>query len=88
MLNLKIYIGLLFALLPMLMSSETLYVDDDYTSTTPGWGTTHFNEIQDAIDEYSTGDTVFVYPGTYYEAINNYSSGTYIPVIGRTSKIQ
>lgn len=84
MLNLKIYIGLLFALLPMLMSSETLYVDDDYTSTTPGWGTTHFNEIQDAIDEYSTGDTVFVYPGTYYEAINNYSSGTYIPVIIRS----
>jgi parallel beta-helix repeat protein len=38
---------------------DTLYVDDD--------GGTDYVRIQDAIDNASDGDTVFVYSGTYFE---------------------
>jgi hypothetical protein len=44
-----------------------MYVDDDYTSATPGWGYDHFAVIQDAINAASSGGTVIVYSGTYYE---------------------
>ena len=59
---------MLFSLLPMLLSA-TLYVDEDYTSATPGWCVTAFAEIQDAIN-YATnndlyGETIYVYGGTY-----------------------
>jgi|APFre7841882654_1041346.scaffolds.fasta_scaffold00775_21 parallel beta-helix repeat protein len=43
----------------------TVYVDDDYNPTTPGWGTDHFANIQDGIDAVATGGTVIVYAGTY-----------------------
>jgi parallel beta-helix repeat protein/putative cofactor-binding repeat protein len=43
----------------------TVYVDDDYTAATPGWGTTHFGKIQDGIDGVAVGGTVQVYDGTY-----------------------
>ncbi|MCF7913523.1 MAG: right-handed parallel beta-helix repeat-containing protein [Candidatus Cloacimonetes bacterium] len=85
MCKVKKYIVAFIMLLPLLLCGITLYVDDDYTSVTPGWGTTHFAAIQDAIDMYSTGDVIFVYPGTYYEAIINYTSGTYIPVVIRSN---
>ncbi|MDP8321833.1 MAG: hypothetical protein RAO94_05745, partial [Candidatus Stygibacter australis] len=81
----KIYILALIMLLPILLCAITLYVDDDYTSTTPGWGTTHFDGIQNAINVYSTGDVIFVYPGIYYEAIRNYANQTYIPVVIRSN---
>jgi predicted outer membrane repeat protein len=72
-------------LLPLLLCAITLYVDDDYISTTPGWGTTHFAEIQDAIVAFATGDVIFVYPGTYDESITNYASATYKPVVIRSN---
>jgi len=52
-------------------SSEpsTIYVDDDYTSSTPGWQYDHFDVIQDGIDAVAEGGTVFVYNGTYYENV-------------------
>jgi len=43
------------------------YVDDDFTSSTPGWQITHFDKIQDAIDAAVAGDRIIVYDGTYTE---------------------
>ena len=42
-------------------SNNILYVDDD--------GGVDYTRIQDAIDNASNGDTVFVYNGTYYETL-------------------
>jgi FlgD Ig-like domain/Chlamydia polymorphic membrane protein (Chlamydia_PMP) repeat len=72
-------------LLPLLLCAITLYVDGDYISTTPGWGTTHFAEIQDAIDAFATGDVIFVYPGTYDEAITNYSNSVHRQITLRSN---
>ncbi|RLE39908.1 hypothetical protein DRZ77_03375, partial [Candidatus Woesearchaeota archaeon] len=44
-----------------------VYVDDDFNSSTPGWGYDHFNKIQDGINAISNGNTVFVYSGLYEE---------------------
>jgi hypothetical protein len=46
-----------------------VWVDDDFNSSTPGWGVTHFASIQDGIDAVS-GSTVNVAAGTYPEALN------------------
>jgi len=45
----------------MISGNNTIYVDDD--------GTSDYTRIQDAIDNASDGDTIFVYNGTYYENI-------------------
>jgi hypothetical protein len=45
------------------------YVDDDYDSSTPGWGVDHFSQIQDAVDVANDGDTIYVYAGTYHESV-------------------
>ena len=42
--------------------SRTIYVDDD--------GTADYTSIQDAIDNASDGDTIFVYSGIYYEKVD------------------
>ncbi len=46
-----------------------VWVDDDFTSATPGWGITHFASIQDGIDAVD-GSTVHVAAGTYEEQLN------------------
>ena len=46
-----------------------VYVDDDYTSFTPGWGYDHFATIQEGIDAVANGRTVKVYEGTYTEQL-------------------
>ncbi|HUS99471.1 MAG TPA: NosD domain-containing protein [Candidatus Thermoplasmatota archaeon] len=46
-----------------------VYVDDDYTNMTPGWGYNHFNTIQDGIYAVDTNGTVLVSNGTYPENI-------------------
>jgi parallel beta-helix repeat protein len=50
-------------------TSMTLYVDDDYTSDTPGWGTTRFAMIQSAINTAATGDTIIIFEGHYPETL-------------------
>lgn len=47
-----------------------VYVDDDYSDLTPGWGHTHFDNILDAIYHVADGGCVYVSPGTYYGQIN------------------
>ncbi len=53
---------------------DIVYVDDDFDSSTPGWGYDHFSSIQAGIDAVDVSGTVFVYSGTYYENV----------IIGRT----
>ena len=47
-----------------------LYIDDDFTSETPGWGVDHFDVVQDAIDASENGNTIIVSQGTYSENID------------------
>jgi nitrous oxidase accessory protein NosD len=47
-----------------------VYVDDDYTSSTPGWGYDHFAVVQDGVDAVAIGGIVHVYDGTYVENVN------------------
>jgi hypothetical protein len=48
----------------------TAYVDDDFTSATPGWGYDHFAKIQDAINAVPAGGTVNVAAGAYAENLS------------------
>ena len=47
----------------------TVYVDDDYDSSTPDYGIYNFSKIQDGIDAVSEDGTVYVFNGTYQENI-------------------
>ena len=46
-----------------------VFVDDDFDPSTPGWGVTRFDKIQDGIDAVAEGGDVFVGCGEYYERI-------------------
>ncbi len=46
-----------------------VWVDDDYNSSTPEWGVTHFAKIQDGINAVAVGGTVHVADGTYNESV-------------------
>jgi len=50
-------------------SSSTLYVDDDYNTSTPGWNETHFSSIGDALEVAAEGNRIVVFEGNYYEDI-------------------
>ncbi len=50
-------------------STSTLYVDDSYTGFEPDFGITKFKVIQNAIDNATIGNTIFVFNGTYYENV-------------------
>lgn len=44
-------------------------VDDDYTSTTPGFGSTCWSTIQEAINQADEHDVIYVLNGVYNESI-------------------
>lgn len=48
---------------------DVVYVDDDFNSSTSGWGYDHFNMIQNGIDAVAENGIVNVYNGTYIENI-------------------
>ncbi len=50
-------------------SPETVYVDGNYTYSTPGWQYNHFDVIQDGVDAVAENGTVYVNNGTYYENV-------------------
>ena len=71
-------IGIILLFIGMTISSSTgLYVEkqssistlDGNTLYVGGNGTGNYSKIQDAIDNASDGDTVFVYNGIYYEFV-------------------
>ncbi len=45
--------------------SAVVYVDDDFTASTPGWGIDHFAVIQDGVNAVAPGGTVNVAGGSY-----------------------
>jgi len=45
---------------------EVVYVDDDYDSSTPGWGYDHFDNIPEGVIAVQINGTVNVYSGIYY----------------------
>ena len=42
-----------------------VWVDDTFTTLTPGWGETHFDKIQDGITAVAASGTVHVAAGNY-----------------------
>jgi len=46
---------------------DEVYVDDDYDSSTPGWGVTHFDSITNAINNVEDSGTIYVNSGNYNE---------------------
>ncbi|MGC9307581.1 MAG: right-handed parallel beta-helix repeat-containing protein, partial [Thermoplasmatota archaeon] len=46
-----------------------IFVDDDYDALTDGWHVYRWDNIQEAVDNATSGDTIFVYSGIYYENI-------------------
>jgi len=49
--------------------TPVVFVDDDYTQETMGWGYNHFNRLQYAIDAVVEGGTICIKQGTYYENV-------------------
>jgi len=50
---------------PAWAGTAAVYVDDDYSASTPGWGATHFDNLPAAIGAVDAGGTVSVHDGTY-----------------------
>ncbi len=42
-----------------------VWIDDDFNSSSPGWGIDQFDEIQQGVNAVMEGGTVYVYNGTY-----------------------
>jgi len=54
----------------LLEERNTIYVDDD--ADLSWYDATHVGTIQEGVDNATTGDTIYVYDGTYYENVNVY----------------
>jgi parallel beta-helix repeat protein len=49
--------------------NNTIWVDDNYDSSTPGWGIDHFNTISSGISAVFDGGFIYLNPGTYDELV-------------------
>jgi len=47
-----------------------IYVDDGFNNFTPGWHVNKWDNIQEAIENASDGNIIFVYKGIYYENLH------------------
>ena len=52
------------------IDTDTVYIDDDFNSSTPGWGIYSFDTIQHGITAIDAGGVIYVYNGIYYENIS------------------
>ncbi|MFQ5710866.1 MAG: nitrous oxide reductase family maturation protein NosD [Candidatus Geothermarchaeales archaeon] len=55
--------------IPVKAQPTEVWVDDDYTMATPGWGVDHFATIQEGVDAVADGGIVHVAEGTYNEQV-------------------
>jgi hypothetical protein len=53
------------------VTETQVWVDDDYTTATSGWGVTHFDKIQDGVNGVADNGTVHVAAGVYTEWQDN-----------------
>jgi len=49
------------------LDRATIYVDDDFNESTPGWNVTHFDTILRGVTSAEVDDSIFVYNGLYGE---------------------
>ncbi|OYT61343.1 hypothetical protein B6U81_03120, partial [Thermoplasmatales archaeon ex4484_30] len=79
-------IGIAIVILAMnanaIVTPSEVWVDDDFDSSTPGWGYDHFDTIQKGVDNVSAGGIVHVWNGTYNE---NVDVGKTVSIIGNNS---
>ena len=66
------------------LCADPVYVDNDFTSATPGWNIDHFATINDGIERACVGGTVTVAPGTYLEAV---TINKELTLLGATSTV-
>ena len=59
----------IFSIISLVGGESTFHVDDNYNQNTDGWGITHFDTIQDAVDNAENGDTIIVHSGRYIENV-------------------
>ncbi len=62
------------SLIVTVLCVDPIYVDDDYTTSTPGYGIDHVPLLQTALNNVCPGGTVYVFPGNYGEGINYYDA--------------
>jgi predicted outer membrane repeat protein len=58
---------LIVLLAAVIFLQATIEVDDSYQPPMVGWGVTKFDNIQDALDEYPNGATIYIHSGTYQD---------------------
>jgi len=57
---------------------DTVYVDDDFNSSTPGWEYDHFDNIRNGIMAVANQGTVIVYNGIYYESFDTHTKSIHL----------
>jgi len=61
------------------IETDTVFIDDDFNSGTPGWGVYCFDTIQHGIDIVETNGVVYIYNGIYNEHL---TIGKRIEILG------